>query len=177
MSADTRRRDIELHWEIERFLVAEAAHMDAGRYTDWLAMLHDDFVYRVPVPVSREDPTLGRHDEVMEFANESKSFLTMRFSRLSSDFAWAEHPAAFIRHFVSNVRIEPAAESADTRNPTWLVTTNVLVTRARLPEPPVLASAERRDIIERVGESFLLRRRDVFLDAEVPNESQLGVIF
>lgn len=175
--AATRQQEIELYWEIERFLVEEAAHMDAGRYESWLAMLHEDFLYRVPVPVSREDPALSKHDEVLEFANESKSFLTMRFNRVSSDFAWAEHPAAYIRHFVTNFRIEPAARPPAPEKPAWLVKTNVLVMRSRLPEPPVLVSAERHDIVERAGDGFLLRRREVFLDVEVPTESQLGVIF
>lgn len=167
---------IEPDRRIERFLVDEAAHLDAGRYDAWLALLHDDFVYRVPVPLSREDPALGRYDEVAEFANESKSFLAMRFGRISSDYAWAERPGAYTRHFVTNFRIS-AAEPAPEGGPRWTVLTNVLVVRARLPEAPVLVSAERRDVVEEAGGSFLLYRRDVFLDVEVPNESQLGVIF
>jgi 3-phenylpropionate/cinnamic acid dioxygenase small subunit len=181
MAAAERNPDIVPDRQIERFLVEEAAHLDAGRYDAWLALLHEDFVYRVPVPLSREDPALDRYDEVLEFANESKSFLAMRFGRISSDYAWAERPSAYTRHFVTNFRVsatEPTPAKADgPGNPRWTVLTNVLVVRGRLPEPPVLVSAERRDVIEEVGGSFLLCRRDVFLDTEVPNESQLGVIF
>ncbi|MBO9523760.1 MAG: aromatic-ring-hydroxylating dioxygenase subunit beta [Nocardioidaceae bacterium] len=158
--------------EIEDFLFHEAALLDAGRYAEWLDLLHEDFLYRVPVPLAREDPTQSPYDDVLEFANESKSFLEMRFRRISSDFAWAERPAAMVRHFVSNVRVIPQDEGDELE-----VHTNVLVTRARLPEQPVWATAGRRDRIVRHDGGFLLRERVVHLDAEVPTESQLGVIF
>jgi 3-phenylpropionate/cinnamic acid dioxygenase small subunit len=174
MSQTVDALSTERYLEIERFLVHEADLMDKARYDEWLALLHDDFIYRVPVAFSREDPSLARHDSRLEYANESKSFLTMRFSRVSSDFAWAERPPAFIRHFVTNFRVEPAAGDGED---SWRVATNVLVVRARLPEPPVFGTAERVDRIERHDGRLLLMERTVLLDAEVPNESQLGVIY
>lgn len=163
---------VELHREIEQFLVDEADLLDTHRQAEWLDLLHDDFTYRMPVPVAREEPTQGQYDAVLEFANESKSFLSMRFQRVGSDFAWAERPAAFVRHFVSNVRIEElAADRA------WRVRTNVMVMRSRLPEPPSLATAERVDRIERHDGRLLLRERLVHLDTEHPTDSQLGSIF
>lgn len=174
MSQAAEALAMERYLEIERFLVHEADLMDKGRYDEWLALLHDQFIYRVPVAFSREDPSLDRYDSRLEYANESKSFLTMRFSRVSSDFAWAERPPAFTRHFVTNFRVEPAAGGSED---SWQVSTNVLVVRARLPEPPVFASAERIDRIERHDGRLLLRERTVLLDAEVPNETQLGVIY
>ncbi|WP_327242085.1 aromatic-ring-hydroxylating dioxygenase subunit beta [Streptomyces sp. NBC_01320] len=176
-TAAERHPGIEQNRRIEQFLIEEAAHLDAGRYDDWLTLLDEDFLYRVPVPLSREDPALGRYDETLEFANESKSFLAMRFGRVASDHAWAERPTASIRHFVTNFRIQAAEPTPGSDNPRWTVHTNVLVVRARLPEPPVLASAERRDVIELIQGSLRLVRRDVFLDAEVPTDGQLAVIF
>ncbi|MDI6909354.1 aromatic-ring-hydroxylating dioxygenase subunit beta [Nocardioides sp.] len=163
---------IELHREIEQFLVDEADLLDTHRQAEWLDLLHDDFSYRVPVPVAREEPTQDHYDAVLEFANESKSFLSMRFQRADSDFAWAERPAAFVRHFVSNLRIDELDPGR-----AWRVRTNVMVVRARLPESPVLASAERVDRIERHDGRLLLRERVVRLDTERPNDSQLSSIF
>ncbi|MFF4825667.1 aromatic-ring-hydroxylating dioxygenase subunit beta [Streptomyces sp. NPDC001312] len=159
--------------EIEDFLVHEAELLDTGRYGEWLDLLHEDFLYRVPVPLAREDPTQSPYDDVLEYANESKSFLEMRFRRIASDFAWAERPAAMVRHFVSNFRVEP--EEGDVE--AYRVRTNVLVVRARLPEVPVIATAGRHDRIVRQDGVLLLASRVVHLDAEVPTESQLGVIF
>jgi 3-phenylpropionate/cinnamic acid dioxygenase small subunit len=163
--------------EIERFLVEEASLLDARRYDEWLALLHDEFSYHVPVPLSREDSRSERYDDVMEYANESKSFLEMRFRRIKSDYAWAEHPAAYMRHFVTNFRVDCLDPRPGSTNPTWLTRTNVLLVRARLPEPPVMTSAERHDVIERAEGRLLLRRRDVYLDTEVPDDVQLGIIF
>lgn len=163
---------IELHREIEQFLVDEAALLDTRRQAEWLDLLHDDFVYRMPVPVAREEPSQDQYDAVLEFANESKSFLSMRFQRLDSDFAWAERPAAFVRHFVSNLSIEELEPAC-----AWRVRTNVMVVRSRLPEPPVMATAGRVDRIERHDGRLLLRERVVHLDTEHPTDSQLGSIF
>jgi 3-phenylpropionate/cinnamic acid dioxygenase small subunit len=163
---------VQTQREIEQFLVDEAELLDTNRQKEWLDLLHDRFVYRMPVPVAREEPTQDRYDSVLEFANESKSFLTMRFQRVDSDFAWAERPAAFVRHFVTNFRV-----ATITDDQAWSVRTNVLLMRARQPEQPVFASAERLDRIERHAGRLLLCERVVYLDTEIPNDTQLGAIY
>lgn len=159
--------------EIHDFLIEESAALDDHRWADWLDLLTDDFLYLVPVPRSREDPALAPYSEDTYLAHESKSFLAMRFDRIKSDFAWAERPAGFGRHFVSNLRVRDCDEQAAT----WSVSTNVLVTRGRLPEPMTLSSAERRDTIVRIEDGWRLARRVVLLDTEVPTDSQLGGIY
>lgn len=163
---------LELHHEIEQFLFTEADLLDTHRQAEWLDLLHDDFSYRMPVPVARDEPAQGQYDAVLEFANESKSFLSMRFQRLDSDFAWAERPAAFVRHFVSNLRVEELDPGR-----AWRARTNVMVLRSRLPEGPVAATAGRVDRIERHDGRLLLRERVVHIDTERPNDSQLSSIF
>jgi 3-phenylpropionate/cinnamic acid dioxygenase small subunit len=167
--------DTGLRTRLLDFLVEESAALDERRYTDWLGLLTDDFVYEVPVPQSREDPALAQHAEGLYLAHESKSFLTMRFTRVESDYAWAERPAAFVRHFVSNVRVlDGAAADGSGR---WTVATNVLVTRSRLPEATALSSAGRRDVIVETQEGLRLQHRAVYLDSELPNDSQTSVIY
>jgi 3-phenylpropionate/cinnamic acid dioxygenase small subunit len=155
------------------FLVEESAALDERRYHDWLGILTDDFVYEVPVPVSREDPGLPQHAEGLYLAHESKSFLSMRFSRVESDYAWAERPAAFIRHFVSNFRVLDGVDGGGR----WTVATNVLVARSRLPEPTALSSAGRHDVIVETADGLRLQHRTVYLDSELPNDSQTSVIY
>ena len=96
----------------------------------------------------------------------------MRFVRFSHDHAWSERPLAFIRHFVSNLRILDQIEDQQ-----WTVATNVLVTRARLPEPTTICTAGRRDVIVATPEGLRLKHRAVFLDTELPTDEQLGVIY
>lgn len=162
---------IRLQYEIEQFLFHEADLLDSNRQSEWLDLLHHDFLYRVPVPVAREEPLQNQYDPVLEFANESKSFLSMRFHRVDSDFAWAERPAAYVRHFVSNVQVSSDGDDL------WRVRSNVLVTRARRPEAPSSASARRVDRIVRHEGMLLLLERVVYLDTEIPNDSQLAAIF
>ena len=52
-----------------------------------------------------------------------------------------------------------------------------MVMRSRVPEPPILATAERVDLIERHDGRLFLRERVVHLDTEHPNDSQLSSIF
>lgn len=156
------------------FLIEEAAALDERRYGDWLELLTDDFVYEMPVPLSREDPALPQYASGLYLAHESKSFLSMRFNRIGSDYAWAERPAAFVRHFISNLRILHDTELDVGR---WLVATNVLVVRSRLPEAAVLCSAGRHDLIVATGDGLRLAHRTVFLDAELPSDSQISVIY
>jgi len=164
--------DLVLRLEIEDFLYRESKLLDCHRYDEWLDLLHDDFVYRMPLPVARDEVRMGSYDDVLELANESKTFLRMRFGRIASDFAWAERPAPYVRHFVSNVQV-----SVESPESVWVVESNVIVVRSRQPEDPVYCSAGRRDRLRRDGGSFLLLDRTVFLDTEVPNDSQLGVIY
>jgi 3-phenylpropionate/cinnamic acid dioxygenase small subunit len=167
-------RDTALPTRLMDFLFEESAALDERRYSDWLAVLTEDFVYEVPVPLSREDPSLPQHASGLYLAHESKSFLAMRFGRVDSDYAWAERPAAFVRHFVSNLRV---LDTVDPDLGPWTVATNVLVMRARLPEPPVLSSAGRRDVIVASDEGLRLAHRTVYLDAELPTDSQTSVIY
>jgi 3-phenylpropionate/cinnamic acid dioxygenase small subunit len=167
--------DTGLRARLMDFFVEESAALDDRRYADWLGMLTEDFVYEVPVPVSREDPALPQHADGLYLAHESKSFLSMRFGRVQSDYAWAERPAAFIRHFVSNLRV--LDDSTAAVGGRWTVATNVLVARSRLPEPTTLSSAGRRDVIVETDEGLRLQHRTVLLDAELPSDSQTNVIY
>jgi 3-phenylpropionate/cinnamic acid dioxygenase small subunit len=155
------------------FLIEECAALDEGRYSDWLDLLTDEFVYEVPVPHSREDPAMPAYGDGLYLAHESKSFLSMRFQRIKSDFAWAERPTAFVRHFVSNLRVHDVNEQEGF----WSVSTNVLVTRSRLSEPMVLSSAQRRDDLVRTDTGWKLARRVVLLDTELPTDDQLAIIY
>jgi 3-phenylpropionate/trans-cinnamate dioxygenase subunit beta len=173
-ASGTTDRDTALRTRLTDFLVAESAALDERRYDDWLGMLAEDFVYEMPVPLSREDPGLPQHASGLYLAHESKSFLAMRFGRVSSDYAWSERPAAFLRHFVSNLRLLGEADPDAGR---WTVATNVMVVRSRLPEPPVLSSAGRHDLIVATDEGLRLAHRTVLLDAELPTDSQTSIIY
>lgn len=162
----------QAHADLWDFLINEAAALDEHRYNDWLDLLTDDFLYEMPVPRSTEDMTQSLYDMNTFLAHESKSFLSMRFTRVESDHAWSERPRAFLRHFVTNFRVlqEHDGES-------WTVATNVLAYRSRLPASVTISSAGRVDTIVARAEGLRLQHRVVYLDTELPEDGQLALVY
>jgi ethylbenzene dioxygenase beta subunit len=136
--------------EVEDFLYREAELFDEWRLREWLAMLADDVVYRVPIRIAKEktegESAVTGVSTQMFHLDEDMHSLELRVERLETGFAWAEEPPSRIRHHVSNVRVDDLA-----------VRSNVLVYRSRWDKPDYdILSAERRDV---------LASRDVILDS------------
>ncbi len=105
---------IELHWEIEQFLYAEAALLDERRYRDWFALLADDLRYRMPLRFNRAQRE--RHQELSEdhqsfLFDDTKASMDMRIRRLETGMAWAEEPPSRTRHLITNVRVFTADDA------------------------------------------------------------------
>jgi phthalate 3,4-dioxygenase subunit beta len=82
----------ELHFRVQQWLIEEAELLDNRRYRDWLALLTDDVVYKMPVRVtsahSLEDSTLAD----MDHFDEDRYSLEKRVERFETEHAWAEDP-------------------------------------------------------------------------------------
>jgi phthalate 3,4-dioxygenase subunit beta len=160
---------IELHYEVTTFLTNEAAVLDNGEYAEWLALMTEDIVYRMPVRVTavRGTAELGR----MDHFDEDLYSLTKRVKRLDGDHAWTEDPASRTRRFVTNVRAQ-AGESGDE----LIAHSYLLVFRSRLDvRPPEWVSAERRDVLRRVDGNLRLARRDITVDEAVLRTQNLAI--
>ncbi|MYS80738.1 aromatic-ring-hydroxylating dioxygenase subunit beta [Embleya scabrispora] len=157
---------------IGQFLYEESAALDEARYSDWLALLADDFRYEVPQPITPQSPDEEQYSSRMPISRESKGSLRMRFDRVSSEYAWSDRPRHFLRHFVSNIRVRPLGPDE------WEVRSNVLVARSRSSEESTLATAGRVDVLRGDPErGFLLAARTVHLDVEVPSAGQLIPVY
>jgi 3-phenylpropionate/cinnamic acid dioxygenase small subunit len=158
--------------EVLTFLLNESALLDERRYEEWIDLLDDEFDYLVPMPLSREDPALPAYDERAWIGSETKESFKLKLLRISSDHAWADRPAAFQRHHVSNVVQQPAG------NGELIVRSNVLITRSRAPAPFSVFSAGRVDRLRPdAGRGFRLLARNVYLDAELATGIQLAVVY
>ena len=150
--------------EIEDFLYREAELLDEGRYGEWLVLVTDDIRYQVPVRVARErgaaaSAVTGVATNSFHL-DEDKDSLELRVDRLETGFAWAEEPPSRIRHFVSNVRVQPLADDE------LAVRSSVLVYRSRWDRPGHdLLSGERQDTLRRVDGQWRLAKRWVVLDS------------
>lgn len=159
--------------EILQFLYDEAEVLDEGRYGDWLELLTEDVLYRMPIRLNRrrrsEAPS---HSDDTEIFSDDLASLRVRADRLTTSFAWAEDPPSRTRHFVTNVRVRT------TDRPDELdVRSNILVYRNRLDKPVAdLYSGERQDRVRRIGEAWRLASRTIFLDQAVVGASNISFL-
>jgi phthalate 3,4-dioxygenase subunit beta len=161
--------NMELHFRVQQWLVNEAEILDNRRYRDWLALLTDDVVYRIPVRVtsahSLDDSVLADMDHM----DEDRYSLEKRVERFETDHAWTEDPPSRTRHYVTNVRVTEAGDEL-------LVKSYVLLFRSRGDvREPDLVSAERTDVMREVGGELRLARRDVLVDESVLRTQNLAV--
>jgi ethylbenzene dioxygenase beta subunit len=152
--------------EVLDFLHREAALLDEGRYREWLSLLTEDVVYRIPVRLTRERPPQGGYGGIAEgmlHMDEDRASLEMRVARLETGFAWAEDPPSRLRHFVTNVRVgEPVRGN---RGEEVEVCSYLLLFRSRWDRPDfTFLSAERQDLLRRENGGWKLARRLVILD-------------
>jgi p-cumate 2,3-dioxygenase beta subunit len=87
--------------DVEEFLYEEAALLDAWRLDDWLALMTDDAVYRVP---SNDRPDADPKDTLFIVADDINR-IRARVARLKKKDAHAEDPRSRTRRLVTNVRI------------------------------------------------------------------------
>lgn len=165
--------DRDLLAEVTAFLHDESAALDERRPEDWLALLTDDFEYLVPLVEIYEDPDLSPYRDEAFLDRESAGSLRLKLTRVDNEYAWAQRPTGFVRHFVANVRVAEADDAPGELE----VRSNVLVSWTRDPEPTQLFSAGRIDRLRRVEDGLRLARRTVHLDTAHPHAAQVWVVY
>ncbi len=88
--------------EVEDFLYAEAALLDAWRLDEWLKLFEEGATYEVP---TTDRPNADAQSAQFYVADEY-ALLTARVKRLKSRHAHAENPPSRTRRLVTNVRLE-----------------------------------------------------------------------
>ena len=147
------------------FLNREAELLDEGRYREWLDLVTADIRYQVPIRSAKErghaESAITGVATDMFHLDEDHDSLELRIDRIETGFAWAEEPPSRLRHFVSNVRVQPVDGNQDE----VAVRSNVLVYRSRWDRPGHdLLSGERHDVLRRVDGGWRLASRRVILD-------------
>ncbi len=161
---------IELWFEVQAFLTAEAELLDDGRLHEWLDLLTDDVRYQVPLRVTRERAAGDGFSKVGFHMNEDKGMLITRVERLDTEFGWAEDPPSMTRRIVSNVRVgEPEGDELDA----W---SNLILIRSRHGQHEhQLLAGKRHDRLRRVDRDWRIRQRVVYLDHTVLPTHNLAV--
>jgi biphenyl 2,3-dioxygenase beta subunit len=163
-----------LQYEVEQFLYAEAALLDARQYRDWLGLLADDIHYWMPI---RRTVTLSDLDLEftkpgdMAYFDDDRAFLEMRVKKLEAGSAWSEDPPSRSRHFVANVRILNVEGDEIT------VEVAFHLYRTRLNSEVGGWVGRRVDMLRRVDGGFRLARRHIFLDQTVIPTTNMSTLF
>lgn len=87
--------------QVEDFLYEEATLLDAWRLDDWLKLLTEDAVYKVP---SNDRPHADSKDTLFIIADDIHR-IRARVTRLKDKSAHAEYPPSRTRRMIGNVRI------------------------------------------------------------------------
>lgn len=141
--------------EVEGFLYAEAALLDAWQLDEWLAMFTPDGMYVVPATDARD----GDPRETLTLIDDDHLRLHWRVERLKSRHAHREFPYSRTRRLITNVRI--IDDSADEIR----VEAAVLLYRFRYGHADTFVGRYLHTLV-RDGDSFLIRHRRAELDME-----------
>lgn len=158
---DDQLRSLVLHHCVEQFYYAEAALLDTHEYSKWVEMFSDDTHYFMPIRRTRAthelDQEFTKHGE-MAYFDDTKPLLVGRTKKLQSGRAWAESPPSRIRHLITNVRV--TGDDGETLK----VESNFYVYRTRLKSEVDSWVGRRDDKLRRVGDSFKIAARNIYLD-------------
>lgn len=167
------RRGTPLFDEIEDFLVDEAALLDADELYGWLDLLCEDLHYTAPLRVTkmRSDPE-GDIVRRNQHYYDDYSSIRNRIRRLKdTKSAWAEDPPSRVRRFISNVSIWRTDKESE-----FYVVSYLMLTRNRFERPDhQMVTAERRDVLRRVGEGLKVASREIIVDTSVLGTPNLAI--
>ncbi len=174
VSREDRIAEMLRHYEVERFYYDEAALLDSHRYEEWLALFADDVRYFMPIRRTRTQREIDREftrPGEMAFFDDTKMLLAGRIAKLKSGRSWAEDPPSRTRHLITNVRIV----KSDGR--TLEVESNFHLYRTRLNSEETSWIGSRRDVLRKVGGSFQIADRKIFLEQTVLLSRNLSNFF
>jgi 3-phenylpropionate/cinnamic acid dioxygenase small subunit len=161
-------------YEVERFYYDEAALLDAHRYREWLALFSDDARYFMPIRRTRMLRELDKEftqPGEMAFFDDNKMLLAARVAKLETGRSWSEDPPSRTRHLITNIRVV-----SDNDNQVE-VESNFHVYRTRLKSEEDSWIGSRRDTLRRVGGSFQIVDRKIYLEQTVLLSRNLSNFF
>lgn len=160
----------ELQYEITYLLNYEAFLLDNRKYEEWLDLLTDDIMYRMPLRVTTEGKESNLTNE-MSYFQETKKSLTTRVKRLYTKSAWVENPAPRQRHFISNIMIHPGNNPDE-----FQVRSYFLFQRSRASDHDIeQIFGERNDLIRKANGEWKIASRTIYPDQTVITAMNLSM--
>ena len=168
---------LELQWEIEQFLYAEARLLDNREFEQWYELLADEIHYYMPAR------SFVYEEQVREgFSggfggsnfDDDKERMGHRVRKLLTGRDHIERPHSMLRHHVNNVQVEPQ-DAPDT----YRVRSYFIVTRLRHTRFKDIYSGEKTDILRRAPNSlgWEIVKREILLDETTMLGGGIGFFF
>lgn len=159
-----------LRLEIEDFYHLEADLLDERDFEAWLTLFADDVRYWMPlvhnVQTRHTDAEFSRERVDSAWIDEDKRTLTQRVQQLATGIHWAEEPRSRMSHLVTNVRLLEATPGFDAPEQVT-AKCRFLVYRNRMESDVDIMVGKRKDTLRRVGDSWQIARREIYLDQNV----------
>ncbi|OLS33836.1 3-phenylpropionate/cinnamic acid dioxygenase subunit beta [Bacillus sp. MRMR6] len=153
----------EILMEITNLLNLEAYYLDNRKYKEWLELLTEDLVYRMPLRETVEGVGVDDLATDSSFFDETKKSLTTRANRLYTKSAWVENPATRQRHFISNIMVEMTSNPDE-----YKVRSYFLFQRSRGSTHDIeQLFGERNDTIRKIGDEYRISTRTIYPDQSV----------
>jgi 3-phenylpropionate/cinnamic acid dioxygenase small subunit len=172
---EARQLQMMRWWEVQDFLSTEAELLDTRQYEAWLALLHPQVTYRIPIARNtRRDRMQGEYTAEGEIAwlDEGIETLRKRVAQIKTGMHWAEEPASRISRVIGNIRVVKEESPGD-----LTVHSRFVIYQSRLEAEVSLFAGHRRDVLTRSDSGWLILRRDVFLSQSVLLTKALTVFF
>jgi ethylbenzene dioxygenase beta subunit len=159
---------------LQQCLYREARLLDEECYQDWLTLLDECVIYRLPMPQRRPRKVASTAGEPLPtyIFNDDLATLKMRIARLESGYVWSEDPRNGLRHLVNNVEVYAGDEAGILE-----VMSVVEIHRARLDAEHKRWTIARRDTWRDRDGHWRLARRDGALDTPVVVDSNMNFFF
>lgn len=150
-----------LREDVAEFFYREAALLDSRRLEQWIELLDEELVYRMPLRVTRDKASGSDVVEDMTFLDETKPSLKTRVNRLQTTSAWAEDPPSRTRHMITNVLIE------ENHGDEIVAVSYFLLLRSRRDKASEQLFGTRRDVLVKYGSSWRIKERTIYPDESV----------
>jgi 3-phenylpropionate/cinnamic acid dioxygenase small subunit len=154
-----------VYHDIQHFLFREALLLDHRRFDEWLGLLANDVVFRIPVRFARGigmDVPIG-----MDHFNDDRRAITAKLQLLKERIASPAGQQQFAtqtRRIITNVLVCPCDRDE------YNVLSYVLLTRSGAGDTPcAVFSAERYDRLRGAGRTLRIVRREIVMDQKNAN--------
>ncbi|MGB8387950.1 aromatic-ring-hydroxylating dioxygenase subunit beta, partial [Mycobacterium sp.] len=138
-----------------------------------LALFSEDTRYLVPI--RRNRPTAEFSDELgdggLYHFDDGKDILSRRVVRMGSPVAWTEDPPSIQRHLITNVQVSRRDDGHLTARSCFQAH------RYRADREVETFTGARVDVLRRVGDSFQIAARTVYLDHTTVLANNLNLFF